>query len=280
MKINYYSLNEYCRNEFGCKLYKLSIDGGMTCPNRDGTAGTGGCIFCSDTGSGEFAEKPCGDIASQLKNAKRRVEHKNKGGKYIAYFQSFTNTYAPVSYLEKIFTEAIKPQDIAVLSVATRPDCLGDDVLNLLKKINTIKPVWVELGLQSSNEVTAEFINRGYKNEVYIDAVKKLNAQGIKVITHIILGLPNETFDDMLSTLNFAVNCGTWGVKLQLLHVLKGTPLEKMYLDGKIKVMEQEEYIDTVCELLKYIPENIVIHRLTGDGDKRKLVAPLWSANK
>ncbi len=278
--MTYFSLNEYCRKEFGCKLYKLSIDGGMTCPNRDGTVGTGGCIFCSDTGSGEFAEKPCGCIYEQLENAKKRVEHKNKGGKYIAYFQSFTNTYAPVKYLEKIFTEAINHPDVAVLSVATRPDCLDTDVLELLAKLNNIKPVWIELGLQTSNEKTAVFINRGYTNNIYTTAVKNLAERKIKVVTHIILGLPGEELCDMIETVNFALNCGTWGIKLQLLHVLKDTELANLYYEGKINIMEQDEYINTVCELLKHIPKNTVIHRLTGDGDKKKLIAPLWSANK
>lgn len=277
---HYYSLNEYCRETFGHKLYKLSLDGGMTCPNRDGKIGTGGCIFCSEEGSGEFAEKMCSDITEQIEKAKKRVEHKNKNGKYIAYFQSFTNTYAPTAYLEKIFTEAVKHPDIEVLSVATRPDCLGDDVLELLEKLNSIKPVWVELGFQTSNEQTARYINRGYDNGVFENAVKKLNKIGIKTVAHIILGLPDETYDDMKNSVKFVCNCGIWGIKLHLLHVLKGARLADEYEKGSFSCMEENEYLETVCRLLEIIPEKVVIHRLTGDGDKRRLIAPLWSGNK
>ena len=278
--MHYYSLNDYCRETFGHKLYKLSLDGGMTCPNRDGKIGTGGCIFCSEEGSGEFAEKSCPDISLQIENAKKRVEHKNKNGKYIAYFQSFTNTYASADYLEDIFTRAINHPDIEVLSVATRPDCLGEDVLKLLEKLNGIKPVWVELGFQTSNEQSGEYIGRGYDNSVFENAVKNLNAIGIKVVAHIILGLPYETYDDMKNSVKFVCDCGIWGIKLHLLHVLRGARLEKEYADGKFRCMEEEEYLDIVCRLLGIIPENIVIHRLTGDGDKRRLIAPLWSGNK
>ncbi|MBR3869471.1 MAG: TIGR01212 family radical SAM protein [Clostridia bacterium] len=278
--IHYYSLNDYCRKTFGHKLYKLSLDGGMTCPNRDGKIGTGGCIFCSEEGSGEFAEKRCGDITFQLENAKRRVEHKNKGGKYIAYFQSFTNTYAPIPYLEKIFTEALNHPDVEVFSVATRPDCLGDDVLRLFEKLNRIKPVWVELGFQTSNEKSALYIGRGYENGVFEKAVKDLNAIGIKTVAHIILGLPDETYDDMENSVKFVCDCGIWGIKLHLLHVLKGTGLAKEYERGAFRCMDENEYLCTVCRLLKIIPRDVVIHRLTGDGDKRRLIAPLWSGNK
>lgn len=277
---HYYSLNEYCRKEFGHKLYKLSLDGGMTCPNRDGSIGTGGCIFCSGEGSGEFAAKRCADISQQIDNAKIRVAHKNKGGKYIAYFQSFTNTYAPVEYLRSIFTEAIKHPDIEVLSVATRPDCLGEEVVELLKELNDIKPVWVELGFQTSNEKSAEFIGRGYGNEVFTDAVGRLNKAGIKVVAHIILGLPDETTEDMKNSVRFVCSQGIWGIKLHLLHVLRGARLEKEYEKGSFSCFEERDYLETVCDMLKIIPENVVIHRLTGDGDKRKLIAPLWSADK
>lgn len=278
--MTYYSLNDYCRDEFGCKLYKLSLDGGMTCPNRDGTLGTGGCIFCSDEGSGEFAEKSCGDIYSQIENAKKRVAHKNKNGSYIAYFQSFTNTYAPTKYLEKIFTEAINHPDIKVLSIATRPDCLGGDVLFLLERLNKIKPVWVELGLQTSNEKTAEYIDRKYKNGIFSEAVRNLNSIGIKTVAHIILGLPGETFGDMENSVKFALDSGIWGLKLHMLHVLRGTRLADEYEKGVFSCFSKDEYVETVCRLLKIIPEKTVIHRLTGDGDKKKLIAPMWSANK
>ena len=277
---HYYSLNDYCRQTFGHKLYKLSLDGGMTCPNRDGKIGTGGCIFCSEDGSGEFAECLCSDITQQIENAKKRVEHKNKGGKYIAYFQSFTNTYAPVSYLEKIFTEAINHPDIEVLSVATRPDCLGDDVLSLLEKLNSIKPVWVELGFQTSNEKSALYIGRGYDNSVFEKAVKDLSSIGIKTVAHIILGLPDETYEDMKNSVKFVCGNGIWGIKIHLLHVLRGAGLASEYKKGRFSCMEEDEYLGCVCRLLKIIPAGVVIHRLTGDGDKRKLIAPMWSANK
>ena len=278
--MHYYSLNEYCRDEFGHKLYKLALDGGMTCPNRDGKIGTGGCIFCSEDGSGEFAAKKCSSISQQIENAKKRVAHKNKSGKYIAYFQSFTNTYAPVEYLREIFTEAINHPDIEVLSVATRPDCLPDDVVELLSELNSIKPVWVELGFQTSNEKSAEYIGRGYKNEVFASAVSGLDKKGIKTVAHIILGLPYETYEDMEKSVKYVCNCGIWGIKLHLLHILKGARIEKDYLDGKFECFDEKSYLETVCSLLRIIPEDIVIHRLTGDGDKRKLIAPLWSGNK
>ena len=277
---HYYSLNDYCRETFGHKLYKLSLDGGMTCPNRDGTIGTGGCIFCSENGSGEFAEKFCQDIFAQIERAKQKVQHKNKDGKYIAYFQSFTNTYAPAEYLEKIFTEAINHPDTEVLSVATRPDCLGDDILDLLESLNKIKPVWVELGFQTSNKKSAVYIGRGYDNSVFENTVKNLNARGIKTVAHIILGLPDETYEDMKNSVEFVCGCGIWGIKLHLLHILEGARIKSDFESGKFSCLSRDEYLDIVCKLLRIIPENIVIHRLTGDGDKRRLVAPLWSGNK
>lgn len=277
---HYYSLNEYCRNEFGHKLYKLALDGGMTCPNRDGTIGTGGCIFCSDDGSGEFAQRPCGNISDQIENAKKRVAHKNKGGRYIAYFQSYTNTYASIDYLRDIFTQAIEHPDIEVLSVATRPDCVGNDVVKLLSELNKIKPVWVELGFQTSNEKSAEYIRRGYTNEVFASAVKRLDSAGIKTVAHVILGLPHETVEDMENTVRFVCNEGVWGIKLHLLHVLRGTDLADDYANGLFECMEKDEYLSAVCRILQIIPPHIVIHRLTGDGDKKKLIAPMWSADK
>ena len=278
--IHYHSLNDYCKETFGCKLYKLSLDGGMTCPNRDGTIGTGGCIFCSEDGSGDFAEKPCGNITEQIEKAKLRVAHKNKNGRYIAYFQSYTNTYAPVSYLEKIFTEAISHPDIEVLSVATRPDCISDEVIDLIDKLNKEKPVWIELGFQSSNEKSIKYIRRGYENSVFADTVKKLSSINVKVVAHIIIGLPGETETDMKNSVKYVCDSGVWGIKLQLLHVLKNTDLAKDFENGRFKVLSKDEYLSIVCNLLNYIPEDIVIHRLTGDGDKKKLIAPLWSADK
>ncbi len=276
---HYYSLNEYYKNKYGTKVYKLSISGGMTCPNRDGTNGARGCIFCSDGGSGEFAEQFCQDIGAQLENAKKRVSAKIKDGKYIAYFQPYTNTYAPTDYLRRIFFEAIQPNYIVGLSIATRPDCLEDDKIELLKEINVIKPVSVELGLQTIHSKTAEYIRRGYPLSEYENAVKKLLEAGIEVVTHIIIGLPGETNDMILDSVKYAGRFSD-GVKLQLLHVLKNTDLYEEYKKGAFETLTLEKYTDIVCRAIELLPENVVIHRITGDGDKRLLVSPLWSANK
>ena len=275
----YYSLNEYLKKTFGEKIYKLSLNGGMTCPNRDGTLSTKGCIFCSKGGSGEFATDSRFSVTAQIESAKKKVSAKIKSGRYIAYFQAYTNTYAPVDYLERIFTEAICRPDIVALSVATRPDCLGKDVLDLLYRLSKIKPVWVELGLQTVNCKTAEYIRRGYDLEVYDKAVSELKTLGVQVITHVILGLPGESVADMLKTVAYAGSVSD-GIKLQLLHILRGTDLEKDYLDGKFSALTMEEYIDILCKAVEILPKNVVIHRLTGDGDKRILTAPMWSADK
>lgn len=275
----YKTLNELYREKFGCKVYKLSLDGGFTCPNRDGTIDTRGCIFCSALGGGEFAARG-EDIEEQLLVAKQRVESKNKGGKYIAYFQSFTGTYAPIERLEKLYFEAIKPDYIVGLSVATRPDCVSNDVIKLLCKINKIKPVSVELGLQTSNDNTAYYIRRGYKTQVYFDTVSRLRSAGLEVVTHIIIGLPNETATDAVATTRAAVDAGTCGVKFHLLHILKGTDLEKAYNKGEISCLSREEYAKILKECINILPPAIVVHRITGDGDKRSLVAPMWSADK
>ena len=362
-------LNDYLRRQFGCKVYKLALNGGFTCPNRDGTLDTRGCIFCSAGGSGEFAQNPNLSIKEQIELAKQKVAGKIKDGKYIAYFQAYTGTYPPCStpvdtstkcipsnvtfkkcnqtcdnhntstftagsngvtdtaidglpkihqnisrnipYLRQIYLEAINHPDVVALSIATRPDCLPDEVLNLLSELNKIKPVWIELGLQTIHEPTARFIRRGYELSVYDDAVRKLRKLGIEVITHVILGLPGETKEDMLTTVRYVCDSGAAGIKLQLLHVLKGTDLEKMYLETKVQTKEQtdiqtkiqtksndddistcdsinnsfgilseDEYIDILKACVAIIPEKVVIHRLTGDGDKKLLVAPLWSADK
>ena len=275
----YKTLNELYREKFGCKVYKISLDGGFTCPNRDGTIDTRGCIFCSALGGGEFAARG-EDIEEQLLVAKQRVESKNKGGKYIAYFQSFTGTYAPIERLEKLYFEAIKPDYIVGLSVATRPDCVSNDVIKLLCKINKIKPVSVELGLQTSNDNTAYYIRRGYKTQVYFDTVSRLRSAGLEVVTHIIIGLPNETATDAVATTRAAVDAGTCGVKFHLLHILKGTDLEKAYNKGEISCLSREEYAKILKECINILPPAIVVHRITGDGDKRSLVAPMWSADK
>lgn len=276
----YKTLNEYYREKFGSKVYKLSVNAGFTCPNRDGTLGTDGCIFCSSDGSGEFAEKINGNIGEQLEKAKSRVDKKTKDGKYIAYFQSFTNTYAPISHLRKLYNEAIKPEYIVGLAIGTRPDCLSDECIELLSELNKIKPVSVELGLQTVHKKTAEYIRRGYETEVYFDAVKRLKDKGIDVVTHIILGLPDETKEMMLETTRQAVVAGTNGVKFHLLHVLKGTDLEKDLKDGKFNCLTLEEYADILKACIELLPYGVVVHRITGDGAKKNLVAPLWSADK
>lgn len=274
----YYSLNEYLNSRFGCKVYKLALDIGCTCPNRDGTLDTRGCIFCHN-GSSHFAETGK-DINEQIENAKNRVKNKIRTDKFIAYFQSFTNTYGDINYLEKSFTTAINRDDIVALSIGTRPDCLPENILNLLEKLNSIKPVWVELGLQTSNEKTAEYIRRCYKNDVYENAVYELKRRNITVITHIIIGLPCEVKADILNTVDFAVKSGADGIKLQLLHVLKDTDLYEDYKKGLVKHLTMEEYSDILFACIERIPENIVIHRITGDAPKKELVEPLWSADK
>ena len=277
--MRYNSLNNYLRNKFGKKVYKISIDGGFTCPNRDGKISTGGCIFCSAKGSGDFATSKSLSIIQQIEQGKERVRSKTKDNSFIAYFQAFTNTYAPIDVLESKFTEAINHNDIVALSVATRPDCVDDNVLKLLEKLNKIKPVWVELGLQTIKESSVDYIRRGYENSVYVDTATKLRNIGIEVITHIILGLPNENKLDMLRSVDFACKYSD-GIKLQLLHILKGTDLLKDYEDSKFNALTMEQYIDILCDAVSIIPKNVIIHRLTGDGDKKILVAPLWSGNK
>lgn len=274
------TVNEYCRQQFGQKLYKLSLDGGMTCPNRDGMLDTRGCIFCSAGGSGDFTPNRNKPIEEQINEAKEKVSAKYKGDKYIAYFQAYTNTYAPIETLRQIFMPVISRDDIAVLSIATRPDCLSDEVLALLDELNQIKPVWVELGLQTIHEKTADYIRRGYRLAIYDKAIKDLNAIGIHTITHIILGLPGETKEDMLASVRHVVLQKSKGIKLQLLHVLKNTDLAKDYQNGLFKTMEFEEYVDLVAECVKLLPTDMVVHRLTGDGPKSLLVAPIWSADK
>ena len=271
-------LSEYYKEKFGCKVYKLSLDGGFTCPNRDGKLGHRGCIFC--TGSAEFAEGGPDPIALQLERAKLRVNRKNKDGKYMAYFQAFTNTYAPVEHLRKLYYEAIAPQEVVGLSIGTRPDCLGEDVIALLAEINALKPVSVELGLQTIHRETAEYIRRGYAAEVYMDAVKRLKEAGIEVVTHIILGLPGETEEMMVQTTEAAVKAGTDGVKFHLLHVLRNTDLAKDYEAGKFSCLTLEEYGRLLKKCISVLPEQIVVHRITGDGAKKDLIAPLWSGDK
>lgn len=275
----YRTLNEHYKEKFGCKVYKLSIDGGFTCPNRDGTLGTGGCVFCSGDGGGEFAIKP-GDIREQLEKAKEKVAAKCRSGKYIAYFQSFTNTYAPVEVLRQKYLEAIEPEEIVGLAIGTRPDCLPPETVALLRQINAIKPVSVELGLQTVHEKSVAYIRRGYENQVYFDAVRRLKEADLEVVTHIILGLPGETVEDMVQTTRQAVRAGTNGLKFHLLHILRGTELEKEYAAGKVDCLSLEAYGEILRRCLQEVPPSVTVHRITGDGAKRNLVAPAWSADK
>lgn len=273
-------LNEYLRETFGMKVYKISLNGGFTCPNRDGTIDTRGCIFCSKGGSGDFSEDAALSITKQIEQGKKRVEKKLKSGKYIAYFQAFTNTYGPIEKLRVLFTEAISHPDVVALSIATRPDCLPAEVLDLLSELNKRKPVWVELGLQTIHPKSAEYIRRGYDLDVYDKAVLELRKRNIEVVTHVILGLPGESHEDMVETVRYVCGSGATGIKLQLLHILKHTDLGEEYLKGNIPVLSEDEYIEILKKCVAVIPEHVVIHRLTGDGDKKILLAPLWSGNK
>ena len=276
----YITLNEYLKKQFGTKVYKLALSAATTCPNRDGTVGKGGCIFCGEDGSGSFASPVTMSITEQIETAKAKIKSKTNANKFIAYFQSFTSTYAPVDYLERIFFEAISHPEIVVLSIATRPDCLPPKILDLLARLNRIKPVWVELGLQTIHSETAEYIRRGYPLTCYDNAVKNLNKIGVNVITHMIIGLPYESEKMMVETAEYIGKSGAGGIKLQLLHVLRGTDLEKDYLAGKFRCLTLEEYTAILKKCLRVLPDGMVVHRITGDGDKKKLVAPLWSGDK
>ena len=309
----FYSLNEYLNTTFGEKVYKLALNGGMSCPNRDGLIDTRGCIFCSTGGSGDFAggtsgsgdfsrncagvtKAPADDsdtftaskiqspdllgITQQIESAKALVQSKYSGNSYIAYFQAFTNTYAPIDYLRSIFTEAINHPDIVCLSIATRPDCLNSAIIALISELNTIKPVWIELGLQTIHERTAAYIRRGYPLSVFEQSIAMLNAAQITTIVHMIIGLPYETSEDMYDTAKYLSRMNIQGVKLQLLHVLRGTDLADDFAAGHFKTLELDQYITILGHIIELLPEDIVVHRITGDGPKNQLIAPLWSANK
>ena len=271
-------LSDYYRKKYGCKVYKLSIDAGFTCPNRDGTVGTGGCIFCGADGGSAFAAKGS-SIACQLEQARQRVSFKG-GEKFIAYFQSFTNTYGPIDYLESCYRQAIAGEDVVGLAIGTRPDCLSQPVVELLAEINREKSVTVELGLQTIHPKSIAYIRRGYANEMYFYAVDRLKKAGIEVVTHIILGLPGETPEMMVQTTQAAVDAGSDGVKFHLLHILKDTDLAKDYLEGKFRCLELAEYAEILDACLGVLPAETVVHRLTGDGAKKDLIAPLWSGDK
>ena len=281
--MNYITLNNYIRSHFGKKLYKLAINGGFTCPNRDGTLDTRGCIFCSGAGSGEFAGESGLSVTDQIEHGKRLVANKlpkDKPYGYIAYFQAFTNTYGPVSKLRRLFTEAINHPEVEVLSIATRPDCLPEEVLELLSELNSTKPVWVELGLQTIHEHTAAYIRRGYELSAYDRAVEELKKRGFSVIVHVILGLPGETREDMLSTVRYVKLSRADGIKLQLLHVIENTDLAADYKAGRFTCLSLNEYVSLVRDCIELIGTDLVIHRMTGDGDKKTLIAPDWSRDK
>ena len=280
MRPYYYSLNEALQERFGEKVYKLTLNAGCTCPNRDGTLGKRGCIFCSAGGSGDFAGNPALSITQQLDEGRKSLAGKRSVQKYIAYFQAYTNTYAPVEYLRRIFTEAIEYPGVVALSIATRPDCLGEDVLDLLEELNRRKPVWVELGLQTIHEKTAAFIRRGYPLRIFDEAITELERRGLETIVHVILGLPGETKDMMLDTVRYLNHTGASGIKLQLLHILKGTDLADYYEKTGFPVLSLDEYVDLVISCLEVCRPDMVIHRLTGDGPKDLLIAPLWSSAK
>lgn len=276
----YHSLDYMLRETFGEKVYKVTLNGGMSCPNRDGKLGSRGCIFCSAGGSGDFAADAALSVTEQIDCQIAVLSAKRPIHKYIAYFQAYTNTYAPVDYLRRIFTEAIAHPSVVALSIGTRPDCLGEEVLELLDELNQIKPVWVELGLQTIHERTAAYIRRGYPLSVFETAVRELRAHKIEVIVHTILGLPGESEEDILETMRYLNGQDIQGIKLQLLHVLKGTDLAEDYLDGKFHVYEREEYLNLLIECLEQLDPSIVIHRMTGDGPEKLLLAPLWASRK
>lgn len=276
----YHSLDYMLRERFGEKVYKVTLNGGMSCPNRDGKLGRRGCIFCSEGGSGDFAADPSLSITEQIDSQIAILSCKRPIQKYIAYFQAYTNTYAPVAYLKKIFTEAIQHPSIVALSIGTRPDCLDTEILELLDELNHQKPVWVELGLQTIHERTALYIRRGYPLSCFEKAVRELRSRKLEVIVHTILGLPGETPDNILSTIKYLNEMDIQGIKLQLLHVLSGTDLAADYARGMFRVYEREEYLELLIDCLEHLEPSIVIHRMTGDGPKELLIAPLWASRK
>lgn len=276
----YHSLNYFLRNKFNEKVFKISLDGGFSCPNRDGTISKGGCLFCSESGSGDYAGNRVLSIGKQFCDIKEMMNKKWKEGKYIAYFQAFTNTYAPVDELREKYKEAIKQEGVVALAIATRPDCLGEDVLDLLEEINKDVYVWVELGLQTVSDDTARKINRGYKLDVYEDAIYRLKKRNIDFVTHCIFGLPGETKDDMLNTVKYISKTGSKGIKFHLLHLMKNTPMVKLYERGELEFLSQDDYIDLICKGISMIPEEMVVHRLTGDAPRDLLIGPMWSLKK
>lgn len=276
----YHSLNYYLRNKFGEKVYKISLDGGFTCPNRDGRVAKGGCTFCSASGSGDYAGSRALSISKQFEDRKEMMEKKWKDGKYIAYFQAYTNTYAPVDVLRQKYEDALKQKGVVALSIATRPDCIDDEIADLLGEINKKTYLWVELGLQTINDDTARNFNRGYDLKVFDESLKKLKDRNIEVVVHTIFGLPGESKEDMLKTVDYVAHSGAQGIKFHLLHLMEGTRMVKQYESGELKLMTQEDYIDTVCKAVTMIPEEMVVHRLTGDAPRELLIGPMWSLKK
>ena len=276
----YYSFDSFLKNYFGKKIYKVSLDGGFTCPNRDGTLGTGGCIFCSEGGSGDFASSAALSVTDQITTGIEMVSRKIENGKYIAYFQAYTNTYAPVEELRRKYDEALAQKNVVALSIATRPDCLDKDVLDYLEELNKKTYLWVELGLQTINDNTARNFNRGYDLEVFDKSIKELQKRGIEVVVHTIFGLPGETKEDMLKTVDYVAHSGSQGVKFHLLHLMKGTKMVEQYESGELKLLSKEDYIDLICKGIAMIPEEMVVHRLTGDAPRASLIGPMWSLKK
>jgi len=276
----YHNLNYFLRGKFGEKVFKISLDGGFSCPNRDGTISKGGCLFCSERGSGDFAGDREFSIHAQFQDIKTMMAKKWKTGKYIAYFQAYTNTYAPIDVLQEKYEEAIKEEGVVALAIATRPDCLGEDVLDLLETINKKYYVWVELGLQTSSDEVAKKINRGYKLQVFEEAIESLKKRNIDFVVHSIFGLPGEKKEDMLKTVEYISHSGAQGVKFHLLHLMKNTPLVKLYEEGELEFLSQEDYIEILCKSVEMLPEDMVIHRLTGDAPRELLIGPMWSLKK
>ncbi len=276
----YNSLNYFLRNKFNEKIYKISLDGGFGCPNRDGKVSVGGCTFCSERGSGDYAGNRILSITGQFKDRKKMMEKKWKDGKYIAYFQAYTNTYAPVEELRRKYEEALSQEDVVAISIATRPDCLDDDVLDLLDEINKKTYLWVELGLQTINDETAERFNRGYKFKTFEEGLQKLQERNIEVVVHTILGLPGESKEDMLKTIDYVAHSKAQGIKFHLLHLMKDTKMVEDYEKGDLRFLEEDEYIDLICEGISRLPEEMVVHRLTGDAPRESLIGPMWSLKK
>ena len=276
----YLSLNYFLREKFGEKIFKISLDAGFSCPNRDGKISSGGCLFCSERGSGDYAGDRNFSISKQFIDIKDMMAKKWKNGKYIAYFQAYTNTYAPIEVLKNKYQEALEQEDVVALAIATRPDCLSDEVLDLLEEMNSRVYTWVELGLQTVHEKTAKLINRGYTLEVFEEALKKLRERGIDVVVHTIFGLPEESKEEMLDTIRYISDKDIQGVKFHLLHLMKDTPMVKLYEQERLKFLTQDEYIELICESINIIPKNMVVHRLTGDAPRSLLIGPMWSLKK